>query len=74
MAIFGCFVGSKNFNIELQEVTFGTHLHKHLHLLVGYCKTSVTGSHARLDHNMNSESIHLKIFGNRDFTKRKIYN
>ena len=47
---------SKNFNIELREVTFGIHLRKHLRLLVGYCETSVTGSHARLDHNMNSET------------------
>ena len=37
-------------------MTFGTHLRKHLRLLVGYCETSVTGSHARLDHNVNSES------------------
>ena len=48
--------GSKNFNIELQEETFGTHLRKHLRLLVGYCETSVTGGHARLDHNVHSES------------------
>ena len=47
---------SKNFNIELREVTFGTHLRKHLRLLVGYCETSVTGGHARLDYNVNSES------------------
>ena len=46
---------SKNFNIDLRDVTFGTHLRKHLRLLVGYCQTSVTGSHARLDHNVNSE-------------------
>ena len=39
---------SKNFNIGLREVTFGTHLRKHLRLLVGYCETSVTGSHARV--------------------------
>ena len=45
--------GSKHFNIELREVTFGTHLCKLLRLLVGYCETSVTGSHARLDHNVN---------------------
>ena len=45
---------SKNFNIELREVTFGIHLRKHLRLLVGFCETSVTGSHARLDHNVNS--------------------
>ena len=43
-------------NIKLREVTFGSHLRKHLRLLVGYCETSVTGSHARLDHNVNSES------------------
>ena len=52
----GCGGGSKNFNIDLREVAFGTHLRKHLRLLVGYCQTSVTGSHARLDHNVNSES------------------
>ena len=45
---------SKNFNIDLREVTFGIHLRKHLRLLVGYCETSVTGSHGRLDHNVNS--------------------
>ena len=43
---------SKNSNIELREVTFGTYLRKHLLLLVGYCETSVTGSHARLEHNV----------------------
>ena len=47
-------------NIELREVTFGTHLRKHLRLPVGYCKTSVTGSHARVskqkENNVNSES------------------
>ena len=47
---------SKHFNIELRAVTFGTHLRKHLRLLVGYCETFVTGSQARLDHNVNSES------------------
>ena len=37
---------SKHFNSELREVIVGTHLRKHLRLLVGYCETSVTGSHA----------------------------
>ena len=50
--------GSKNFNIELREVTFGTHLRKHLRLLVGYCETSVTGSQPGYvkDNNVNRES------------------
>ena len=50
------FSWSKHFTIELREVTFGSHLRKHLRLLVGYCETSVTRSHARLDHNVKSES------------------
>ena len=57
---YGLPVRSKNFNIDLREVTLGTHLRKHLRLLVGYCQTSVTGSHARLDHNVNSESTCLE--------------
>jgi len=33
-------------SVDLLEVIFGAHLRKHLRLLVGYCETSVTGSHA----------------------------